>query len=62
MEEYRRCSCVIGKEVRLIRQTGDSFGKAVGIDDDGGLLVTFSDGHTETLTGGEITLRVQEKQ
>ena len=62
MEEYRRCSCVIGREVRLIRQTGDSFGKAVGIDDDGGLLVTFPDGHTETLTGGEITLRVQEKQ
>ena len=62
MEEYRRCSCVIGREVRLIRQTGDSFGKAVGIDDDGGLLVTFPDGRTETLTGGEITLRFAEPE
>ena len=62
MEEYRAHSCVIGREVLLIRANGESFGKATAIDDDGGLMVTFSDGHTETLTSGEITLRVQENQ
>lgn len=60
MEEYRRRSCVIGREIRLIHAEGERCGTASGIDDEGGLLVMFPDGHTETLTSGEITLRFAE--
>jgi len=60
MDEYRRRSCVIGREIRLIQGVGECPGTAVGIDDEGGLLVAFPDGHTETLTSGEITLRFAE--
>ena len=35
----------------------EAVGTAVGIDDNGGLTVIFPDGHTETLTSGEISLR-----
>jgi len=60
MDEYRTRSCVIGKSVRCIRNHAEFFADAVGIDNEGGLLIRFPDGHTETLTSGEITLRVTE--
>lgn len=59
MEEYRARSCVIGKNVCCIRNNEEFHGRADRIDDNGGLLLTFPDGHTETLTSGEITLRVE---
>lgn len=59
MEEYRASSCVIGKNVRCIRDNVPFRAKAVEIDDNGGLVLLFPDGHTETLTSGEITLRVE---
>jgi BirA family biotin operon repressor/biotin-[acetyl-CoA-carboxylase] ligase len=57
MDEYRRLSCVIGRKIKLIQQDTETIGSAVGIDDEGGLIVTFPDGRTETLTSGEISLR-----
>ena len=59
MEEYRARSCVIGKNVRCIRNNEEFHARADGIDNNGGLILTFPDGHTETLTSGEITLRVE---
>lgn len=59
MEEYRACSCVIGKNVRCVRNNVSFSAKAVEIDHNGGLVLLFPDGHTETLTSGEITLRVE---
>lgn len=60
MEEYRRLSCVIGREISLSRNGCESHGTAIGIDDDGGLTVQYPDGVTETLSSGEITLRVRD--
>lgn len=60
MEEYRRRSCVIGREIRLMKAGEALCGTAVGIDDNGGLLVRYPDGKTETLTSGEITLRFRD--
>lgn len=61
MEEYRRCSNVIGKEVRFLEKDTWQEGKALDIDEDGGLVVECmgEDGHpvTRTLHTGEITLR-----
>jgi BirA family biotin operon repressor/biotin-[acetyl-CoA-carboxylase] ligase len=32
-------------------------GKAVDVDNDGGLVVAFPDGHQETITSGEVSIR-----
>lgn len=58
MDEYRRKSCVIGKEI-VYWKNGNSFNAtAVDIDENGGLVVTDGKEKT-TLTGGEITLRLK---
>ncbi|MCH5252426.1 MAG: biotin--[acetyl-CoA-carboxylase] ligase [Lachnospiraceae bacterium] len=58
LEDYRKWSNVLGKEVRF--SSGDSweYGKAVDIDDDGGLVVQCENGDNKVLRTGEITLRV----
>ena len=56
MTEYRQMSNVLGKEIVFIQNGVQTNAKAVGIDDDGGLIVETSDG-TSVLTSGEITLR-----
>lgn len=58
MEDYRRWSNVIGKDVRFTSGDGWMDAKALDIDDDGGLLVQLDNGEKKTLRTGEITLRV----
>jgi len=58
MDEYRHRSCVIGKNVRCIKNNSEFYASVSGIDDLGGLCLVFPDGHTETMTSGEITLRI----
>lgn len=64
MKEYRKYSNVIGKEVRFLERDVWQEGKALDIDDDGGLIVECigEDGHsfTRTLHTGEITLRCKK--
>lgn len=57
MERYRTNCVTIGKEVSIHRFEEVRHGTAVGVDDDGGLLVRFPDGHTETITAGEVSIR-----
>lgn len=58
IEDYRRWSNVIGKEIRFT--SGDEWADAHAVDicDDGGLLVELKNGDREILHTGEITLRV----
>ncbi|MGM9680909.1 MAG: biotin--[acetyl-CoA-carboxylase] ligase [Eubacteriales bacterium] len=58
MEDYRRRSLVIGKEIDFYSGQEKRTGKAVGIDDDGGLLVEC-DGETVALSTGEISIRLK---
>lgn len=60
MDEYRRRSAVIGKQVTFIKNGEAQNGTAVSVDDDGGLCVELEDGRTVTLNSGEITLRIKE--
>lgn len=57
MEAYRADCITIGREVSL--QRGDTVrrGKAIDVDDDGALVVQFSDGHTEAVNSGEVSVR-----
>ena len=58
LDRYRRDCITIGREISLLR-LGEAVrhGKAVDMDDDGGLIVEFSDGHRETVSSGEVSVR-----
>jgi BirA family biotin operon repressor/biotin-[acetyl-CoA-carboxylase] ligase len=58
MEDYRRWSNVLGKEVRYTSGEDWEHGTAVDIDEDGGLVICTPDGEKKTLRTGEITLRI----
>lgn len=58
LTEYKEKSMVIGKEVCFIKDGVKKEGVAVDINQDGGLIVKTVDG-LETLSTGEITLRVK---
>ena len=67
MQSYRDRSLALGKTVRVypagFREDPEKEGaglaaKVLDIDDDGGLEVLFSDGRRETLTTGEISIRL----
>lgn len=57
MARYRESCMTIGQEVSLHRFEEVRHGTAVGVDDDGALLVRFSDGHTEAISAGEVSIR-----
>ena len=57
LEQYRRDCITIGQEVSLVRAEEVRHGKALDIDDEGALVVAFSDGHTERVNSGEVSVR-----
>lgn len=56
MPEYRSLSVVIGKDVEVIEHTRSYIARAIGISDDGGLIIKTSEG-TKTLMSGEISIK-----
>ena len=58
---YRAHSFLTGKEIVYYAYGEERYGVAVGIDDDGGLIVKSSDGQTVTLAGGEVSVRVKPR-
>lgn len=57
MERYRAGCATIGQEVSIHRADTVSHGRALGIDDNGALLVKFPDGYTEAVNSGEASIR-----
>ena len=57
MDRYRRLCITLGKEVSVHRFEEVRHGTAMDLDDDGGLVVRFPDGHTETISSGEASVR-----
>jgi BirA family transcriptional regulator, biotin operon repressor / biotin---[acetyl-CoA-carboxylase] ligase len=65
LEEYRQKSAVLGKEIFIFpagdRDSDGILAQALSIDDDGGLVVRYLAGPkfglTETLSGGEVSIR-----
>ena len=58
LDRYRKDCITIGQEVSLLR-VGEAVrhGKAIDMDDDGCLIVAFEDGHRETISSGEVSVR-----
>lgn len=61
MDEYKKRSCVIGRKIVYYENGAAHSAAAVGIDENGGLIVE-SDGKEKILTSGEITLRLAENK
>lgn len=57
LEESRRRSMVIGREITVIRGDEKYDARAVGIDGKGGLIISHG-GETSVLSSGEISIRV----
>lgn len=57
--EYRRRSLVIGQNIRVIHGGTEYPARATGITDAGALSIVREDGSQETLSTGEITVRLR---
>lgn len=57
MELYRKDCMTVGKPVVLVRGDEKRYGTALDVDPEGGLIVKFDDGCTETVQSGEISVR-----
>ncbi len=57
MARYRTHCMTVGREIRVVRGNQERFGRAISIDDDGGLLVEYQDGETATVNSGEVSVR-----
>ena len=57
MDRYRAGCITLGKEVSILRGDVVSHAKAVGIDDEGALLVSYPDGRVEAVNSGEASVR-----
>lgn len=67
MARYRSKSILIGREIMVYkgiyredptRELGGIPARVEGIDDEGGLMVAYEDGKRETLTSGEVSIRL----
>ena len=57
MDKYRGSCITLGKHIQVLRGDQALPGIAVGLDDDGGLLVQYPDGVLETVSSGEVSVR-----
>ena len=57
MAEYKRNCITLGKDIQVLRADSIRPGKAIDLDEDGGLIVEYSDGTKETVASGEVSVR-----
>lgn len=57
MTQYRQDCVTLGREVSLVREGTVLRGTALDVDENGALLVRYSDGRTETVNSGEVSVR-----
>lgn len=57
MEDFRHRCITIGQRISILRGDEVRHGKAVDVNNNGGLEVVFPDGHRETITSGEVSIR-----
>lgn len=60
LEEYRERCFVLEQEITFRRNNEDLEGKAVAIDDEGGLVVERKEGNSLTLSYGEISIKMKK--
>lgn len=57
MEHYREACITVGQPIVLLRGDSKRYGLALGIEENGGLLVRFEDSTLEVVSSGEVSVR-----
>ena len=57
MSVYKKNCITLGKEIQVIQSNRILPGKAIDLDEDGGLLVIYADGSSQTVSSGEVSVR-----
>lgn len=57
MDLYRSRCITLGQEIMVLRGDEIYYGTALDLDENGGLIVRFSNGKTETVASGEVSIR-----
>lgn len=57
MQQYAEDCITIGRKIQVLGGNSIRYGTAVGIDEDGGLIVTLESGETQTVSSGEVSVR-----
>lgn len=57
MAEYEKRCITLGQDIRVVVGDTVRYGRAVGLDTAGGLIVDFEDGRRETVNAGEASVR-----
>ena len=57
MDSYRSHCVTIGQDVKIVRGEEARYAHVDGMDDQGALLVTLTDGTKETVFSGEVSVR-----
>ena len=60
LNKYRKYSCVLDRNIYFIYEGIKTAGKAISIDDQGGLQVKTDDGRFLTLQSGEVSIRFEK--
>ena len=59
IEEYKARSLVLGRQISFVKNGETCTATAVDIDKDCGLVIKLPDGETQTLTSGEISIKLK---
>lgn len=57
LREYEKACVTVGREVRILRAGSEEYATALGIDENGGLLVCYKDGQRGCINTGEVSVR-----
>lgn len=58
LEEYKKRCFLIGKNITVIKPSGNKTAKAIGIDDNVRLIVEYDDKTVEHLSSGEVSINI----
>jgi len=57
LDAYRTGCVTLGKDISVVRGDDIRHGKALRVDDEGALVVSYPDGSVETVNSGEVSIR-----
>ena len=57
LQAYRKDCITLGQQIVVIRGAEYQYGTALDVDEEGGLVVHFTDGTVKTVTSGEVSVR-----
>ena len=58
MQKYKQKSCILGKEIFVLRNETKTKATVLDIDEKAGLVVKYENGEVETLSSGEVSIRL----